>query len=120
MMPDIELDIDELVLHGFAPGDGDQIGAAIRRELARLFAEQGLPAGLGTGGAVPRLDGGGFQVAAGATTKASVSSGPGPAWAPRSWGKESETGPSCQPESTRSPASGWWQSATRSRATSPR
>jgi hypothetical protein len=68
MMPDVELDIDELVLHGFAPGDGDQIGAAIRRELARLFAEQGLPAGLGTGGAVPRLDGGGFQVAAGATT----------------------------------------------------
>jgi hypothetical protein len=70
MMPGIELDIDELVLHGFAPGDGDQIGAAIRRELARLFAEQGLPAGLGTGGAVPRLDGGGFQVAAGATTDA--------------------------------------------------
>ena len=70
MMPDIELDIDELVLHGFAPGDGEGIGAAIQRELARLFAEQGLPAGLGAGGAVPRLDGGGFPVAADATTDA--------------------------------------------------
>jgi hypothetical protein len=67
MTSDIDLDIDELVLHGFAPGDGEQIGAAIRRELARLVTEQGLPAGLDTGGAIPRLDGGGFQVAAGAT-----------------------------------------------------
>ena len=41
-----------------------------RRELARLFAEQGVPAGLGAGGAIPRVDGGGFQVAAGATTDA--------------------------------------------------
>jgi hypothetical protein len=68
MTPDIDLDIDELVLHGFAPADGEQIGAAIRHELARLVAEQGLPAGLGTGAAIPRLDGGAFQVAAGATT----------------------------------------------------
>ena len=68
MMPDIELDIDELVLHGFAPGDSEHIGAAIQHELARLFAEQGMPAGLSTSGAIPRLDGGAFPVAANATT----------------------------------------------------
>jgi len=70
MMPDIELDIDELVLHGFAPGDGEHIGAAIKRELARLFAEQGLPAGLRADGAIARLDGGAFPVAPAATTAA--------------------------------------------------
>ena len=39
----IELHIEELVLHGFAPGDRYRIGEAVERELTRLFAEQGVP-----------------------------------------------------------------------------
>ncbi len=43
----IELHIDELVLHGFAPSDRHAIGDAVQHELARLLAEQGLaPSGL--------------------------------------------------------------------------
>jgi hypothetical protein len=38
----IELHIDELVLHGFAPGDRHAIGDAVQHELTRLLAEQGL------------------------------------------------------------------------------
>jgi hypothetical protein len=70
MRPDIELEIEELMLHGFALADRHPIGDAIRRELARLFAEQGVPAGLAAGGAIPYLDGGGFQLGAGVTPDA--------------------------------------------------
>ena len=45
----IELHIEELVLHGFEPGDRHRIGEAIERELARLFAEQGTPPSLAQG-----------------------------------------------------------------------
>lgn len=38
----IELHIEELVLHGFAPGDRHAIGDAVEHELTRLFAEQSL------------------------------------------------------------------------------
>ena len=40
---EIEVHIDELVLHGFAPGDRWQIGDALERELHGLLAEKGLP-----------------------------------------------------------------------------
>lgn len=40
--PDIELHIDELVLHGFDPKDRHRIGDAVQSELARLLAERGL------------------------------------------------------------------------------
>lgn len=36
----IELHVDELVLHGFAPGDRHAIGEAVERELTRLLAER--------------------------------------------------------------------------------
>ncbi|MEP7343055.1 MAG: hypothetical protein ABI977_35335 [Acidobacteriota bacterium] len=39
----IELHIEKLVLHGFAPGDRYRIGEAVERELQRLLAEQGAP-----------------------------------------------------------------------------
>jgi len=64
MKPNIELHIEELVLHGLAPGERDRIGEAVRRELARLLAEQGEPPGLARGGEVARLDGGSFVIAA--------------------------------------------------------
>ena len=72
--PDIDLHIEELVLHGFAPGERYRIGAAIERELARLLTEQGAPEGL-LGGReevslegidVPNLSLGSFQIQQGA------------------------------------------------------
>ena len=36
----LNLHIEELVLHGFAPGDRYRIGEAVQQELTRLFAEQ--------------------------------------------------------------------------------
>ena len=59
--PNIELHIEELVLHGFQPGDRQRIGLAVQQELTRLFTEQGLPPGLSSGGAVPSLDAGSFN-----------------------------------------------------------
>ncbi len=53
-----ELHIEELVLHGFAPGDRYRLGEAVERELLRLFAERGAPPWLSRGGQVDRLDAG--------------------------------------------------------------
>lgn len=55
--PNIEVHIDEVVLHGFAPGDRAGIGDALERELGRLLAERGL--------AVPVADVGVARVDAG-------------------------------------------------------
>lgn len=38
----VELFIDELVLHGFEPGDRWPIADAVQRELTRLLAERGI------------------------------------------------------------------------------
>lgn len=38
----IELHIEELVLHGFAPGDRDRIASAVQQELTVLLTEQGV------------------------------------------------------------------------------
>jgi hypothetical protein len=42
--PVVELNIEDIVLHGFAPAASYRFGEAIERELGRLFAEQGIPA----------------------------------------------------------------------------
>jgi hypothetical protein len=60
--PDIELNIEELVLHGFLPGDRRHIAFAVEQELSRLFTEQGLPPALAAGTAVPSMDGGAFHM----------------------------------------------------------
>ena len=52
----IELHIDELVLHGFGWLDRSELGAAVERALARLFAERGVPASLNRNDKVERLD----------------------------------------------------------------
>lgn len=62
----IELHIEELVLHGFAPGDRQSIGEAVQQELTRLIAARGLPASLMQRGEVARLSGGSFNVVPGA------------------------------------------------------
>jgi hypothetical protein len=66
MRPNIELEIDELVLHGFGAIDRETLGLVVQQELARLLADGGVSGGLGQGGEVSRLDGGTFSVAAGA------------------------------------------------------
>ena len=68
--PSVSLHIEELVLHGFAPGDRYRIGEAMQRELARLIAMQGLPPLLARGGEITRLDGGAFEVAPGINAEA--------------------------------------------------
>jgi hypothetical protein len=67
MIPEnIELHIEELVLHGFAPGDRYLIGEVVERELVRLFAERGVPPSLSQGGEFGRFNGGAFEVRQGA------------------------------------------------------
>lgn len=66
----LELHIEELVLHGFAPGDRHRIGDAVERELSRLFAEHGLPPNFETGFESPRLDAGSFNFAPGSKPEA--------------------------------------------------
>lgn len=46
MTPDVRLNIDELVLDGFPPGDRDRLVEALRRELARLLGEAHVREGL--------------------------------------------------------------------------
>ena len=65
MRPDVELHVEELVLHGFARRDRQAIGEALRGELARLIAERGLPAGLSAADGAASLDGGAFRASPG-------------------------------------------------------
>jgi hypothetical protein len=65
----LDVHIEELILHGFAATDRYRLGAAIERELARLFAEQGVPPSLSSAGELAQLDGGAFEVATGATAE---------------------------------------------------
>jgi hypothetical protein len=58
----IRLHIDELVLYGFPPVDRYRIAESVQAELARLLAEQGVPASLEQGGSIARLDGGAFDL----------------------------------------------------------
>ncbi|MGH6831562.1 MAG: hypothetical protein ACRECM_00850 [Methyloceanibacter sp.] len=69
-LANIELHMEELVLHGFAPGDRYSIGEAVERELHRLFAEQDEPLRLAQRSEIARLDGGAFEVARGARAEA--------------------------------------------------
>lgn len=61
-----EVHIEELLLHGFAPGDRYSIGEAVERELQRLFAEPDASPRLSQDGEVAHVDGGAFEVARGA------------------------------------------------------
>ncbi len=64
-MPPVELHIEQLVLHGFAPHEKGAIAQAVEAELLRLLSQQGLPPTLLGQGALPHLDGGAYQVATG-------------------------------------------------------
>ncbi len=68
MTPNIEIEIEELVLHGFAPGDRATIGEAVQRELTRLLAEQGL-ASMNRPIEIAHVNGGAFDVRPGAKSE---------------------------------------------------
>ena len=57
MKPRIELHIEELRLHGFAPADRARIGAAFERELTRLLADGALATRFSSSQHVPSLPG---------------------------------------------------------------
>jgi hypothetical protein len=59
----VELRIEELVLHGFPPGDHHRIGDAVQLELSRLFNERGVPPSLVQGlQEIPQVDGGTLEI----------------------------------------------------------
>lgn len=68
-MARIEVVIEELVLHGFAPAEGAAVGDAVRAELARLLAAQGLSMAA-QDVEVARLNAGSFQLQPGAGPQA--------------------------------------------------
>jgi hypothetical protein len=70
LKPNIELNIEELVLHGFPSDYRHRIGDALERELTRLLAEQGLRVPLAHNQELASLDAGTFSLAP--TAKASV------------------------------------------------
>lgn len=69
-MQNIELHIEELVLHCFSGHNVYQIGGTLEREITRLLQEQGLPAGFSVAANVGRLNAGSFHLQAGAKAAA--------------------------------------------------
>ncbi len=63
MMHNIELHIDQLVLHGFKPGDRHRIGQAVELELTHMLSERGLPTSFTNIGEYTQLNGGTFNMA---------------------------------------------------------
>lgn len=63
---DVELHIEEMVLHGFAPGDRHRIADAVESELAELFTNRDVPPSLMQSAEFARLDAGTFNVASNA------------------------------------------------------
>ncbi len=61
MHPNIELYIDELVLHGFSIHDRYAISEAVQSELTRLFIEQGIPSSFSEGKNISLLRAGTFS-----------------------------------------------------------
>jgi hypothetical protein len=69
MPPNIELYIEKLVLHGFKSGDRYRISEAMERRLTQLLKMSRELSSMENGGEFYRLDGGSFEIAAGATPK---------------------------------------------------
>ena len=61
----VDLHIEELVLHGFSPGDRHAIAEGLQGELTRLLTDQGLPRGLAAGASRETLDAAPFAVTTG-------------------------------------------------------
>lgn len=65
MAVEIEIQIDEIALIGFERIDRERVRVALVAELSRLLAEEGIPEGLSSAGAVETLDGGAFRLGPG-------------------------------------------------------
>ncbi len=61
-MKQIEIHIEELVLHGFPPQEKYRIGEALQAALHNHFEEKGLPPVLSSGGYIPVIDSGTFDM----------------------------------------------------------
>ena len=69
--PSVELHIDELVLHGFAPTERHAIGDTVESELRELLVkQQSLPLSLANR-EIDLIDAGEFEIAAGAAAPTS-------------------------------------------------
>jgi hypothetical protein len=66
----IDVHIGELVLEGVSAADRRRIGAAVERELGRLFAEHGVPEHLTAAGTREAVHGGSFVREHGSTPAA--------------------------------------------------
>jgi len=69
MTQNIELHIEELVLHGFRPGDRHRIGEALQLELEKLFLEQGVPELMSLDGEYTRTNAGSVQIRVGSNAE---------------------------------------------------
>ena len=58
----VKVNIERLVLRGFAPHQRDRIGDAVRSELERLLMERGVPASLKQRSSVAGLDAGSVEL----------------------------------------------------------
>jgi hypothetical protein len=58
----VNLHIQEMVLHGFAPHDRYTIGDALQHELTRLLTTHGAPSSLHAGDERARVNAGSFNV----------------------------------------------------------
>jgi len=61
-MQDIDINIDEIVLHGFARNDYEGIKTAIEAELERLIREKGIPSILSSPLRYRQIEGGTFKM----------------------------------------------------------
>jgi hypothetical protein len=62
--PAIDLRIDTLVLHGFAPVNRQDVGRALERELVRRFSQAATTPFVAAAGTTERLDAGSVPLAA--------------------------------------------------------
>ena len=62
MKQNIEININELRLHGFSHIDRYRIGEAMQLELTRLFTERDIPSSMVQGSEIGQLDGGTFNI----------------------------------------------------------
>jgi hypothetical protein len=58
----VEIRIEELVLHGFAPGDRHRIARAVQRELARRFRQGGVPESASDSSALASIEAGAIHI----------------------------------------------------------
>ncbi len=62
MKQPVEINIDELILHGFSDREGREIEASVKLELARIFMGNGIPEGIKNGGRLHDIHNGPIRI----------------------------------------------------------